>query len=72
MYKGWKKTAFQKKCSTRNQRDVDQLGVLDSAGLDDVEADLKDLGVRNWKKKAMDREKWKKDVVGKVLAPREL
>ena len=40
--------------------------------LDDVEADLKDLGVRNWKKKAMDREKWKKDVVGKVLAPREL
>ena len=37
--------------------------------LDDVEADLKDLGVRNWKKKAMGREKWKKDVFDMVLAP---
>ena len=38
--------------------------------LDDVEADLKELGVKSWKKKAKDRVKWKKDVVDKVLGPK--
>lgn len=36
--------------------------------LDDVEADLRKIGVRNWKRLAESREEWRTQAVGKALA----
>ena len=40
--------------------------------LDGVEEDLRQLGVRQWKRKAADRKRWRVEVVDKALAPHGL
>ena len=40
--------------------------------MDDVETDLRLLGIRRWREKALDRDRWREEAVNKALAPQGL